>query len=103
MEVTTVQTDLYQHCSRCGDELTPTEQQRAADDDSPLPPLCTSCALQVFNNVVKPLADVVSDFLRSVNAAFRPMVEALQNAEVTVQNSPTQSDDTDDDGGKDGD
>jgi len=97
MGVTTV-SDLYRYCSRCGDELTPTEQQRAADDDSPLPPLCTSCALQVFNNVVEPLADVVSDFLRNVNAAFRPMVEALQNAEVTAQTSPTE-----DDGGDNGD
>lgn len=95
-----MKTDLYQHCSRCGDELTPTEQKRAADDDSPLPPLCTSCAMQVFRGMAQPLADFVSEFVRSVNESFRPMVEAVNNPDLTVQTDPDQSDA--DDGGEDG-
>lgn len=85
-------TPLFNHCTRCGDELTDFEAEWNAEnaDDNPLPPLCRSCFLQVASGVFQPVADLIADFERSVANAFQPLLEAAAAAK-------TRSDDPDHD------
>lgn len=81
-------TGLFNYCSRCGDELSDPvkEQYREFTVTDAPPPLCLSCRYEVIHGVVQPLADFMGDFVRSVNEAFRPLVESLNNVQADNEN-----------------
>lgn len=66
--------NLYNYCTRCGNELTTDERIAYERADTEYPPLCGSCVEEIFG-AISDIAETLNGLMRS---ALKNTFEALE-------------------------
>lgn len=73
-------TDLYNYCTKCGDEMEKDWAEKYEESDETLPPLCRVCLTELFEVPVRSLAESIVQFNRTIMNALDGLGESLQQS-----------------------
>lgn len=70
----------YNHCTKCGEELTQAESEIVSDVRWQMPPLCSECVNATFHDLAVALSDAVRPAVESFRTMSKELNEAVKGA-----------------------